>query len=154
GETPAEEAVRSSPPAPMPRLELGEPKPRPMPRLKLTEPGPSLGRPSRELAGLRALVTGSTGGIGKAIALEFAAAGAAVIVHGRRAEAAAAVANQVEAQGVACRVFLADLAEPEECRRLVEAAWEECGPLHVWVNNAGADVLTGEAADWSFLDKL
>ena len=48
--------------------------------------GPS---PGRELAGLRALVTGSTSGIGRAIALELAAAGADVIVHGRRSRAGA-----------------------------------------------------------------
>src|SRR5437868_9211944 len=49
----------------------------------------------KELAGLRVLVTGSTGGIGRAIALELAAAGADVIVHGRRETAAAEAEAQI-----------------------------------------------------------
>ena len=42
----------------------------------------------------------------------------------------------------------------EECRHLVRDAWEEWGPIDIWVNNAGADILTGEAADWPFAHKL
>jgi len=55
--------------------------------------------PGRELAGLRALVTGSTGGIGRAIALELAQGGADVIVHGRSADAAEATAYEVRRAG-------------------------------------------------------
>jgi 2-amino-4-hydroxy-6-hydroxymethyldihydropteridine diphosphokinase len=110
---------------------------------------------SRELRGARALITGSTSGIGRAIALELAAAGAAVIIHGRRSPARAEeVAQQARALGVPARVLLADLRLEPECRRLVEAAWAEGGGVDVWVNNAGADTLTGEAADWSFERKL
>src|SRR5262249_30321233 len=46
-------------------------------------PRPAVANPGKELAGMKALVTGSTGGIGRAIALELAAAGADVIIHGR-----------------------------------------------------------------------
>jgi 3-oxoacyl-[acyl-carrier protein] reductase len=115
------------------------------------KPAPSTGR---ELAGLRALVTGSTRGIGRAIALEFAAAGAEVIVHGRGAEQAERVVGELDELGVASEYILADLAEPEECRRLVETAWDAWGPIDIWVNNAGADVLTSDQADWPFLRKL
>src|SRR5207244_6286665 len=59
-----------------------------------------------ELTGLRALVTGSTSGIGRAIALELAAAGAEIIVHGRNAAAAEAVAAQFNLD-VPSRVLLA-----------------------------------------------
>jgi 2-amino-4-hydroxy-6-hydroxymethyldihydropteridine diphosphokinase len=107
-----------------------------------------------ELAGLRALVTGSTGGIGRAIALELASAGADVIVHGRRGDAAGAVVGEVEERGVESGFILADLREQRECRLLAETAWDSWGPLDIWVNNAGADVLTGEAADWPFARKL
>ncbi len=86
-----------------------------------------------ELTGLRAVVTGSTGGIGKAIADKLTRAGAEVITHGRRAPA------QLQA----------DLSHPAACPALVEQAWA-IGDIDIWVNNAGADVLTGEAADWSF----
>src|SRR5262249_47552147 len=40
------------------------------------------------------------------------------------------------------------------CRRLVEVAWDSWGPIDIWVNNAGADTLTGAAAHWPFLRKL
>jgi 2-amino-4-hydroxy-6-hydroxymethyldihydropteridine diphosphokinase len=111
--------------------------------------------PGWELAGLRALVTGSTRGIGRSIALELAAAGADVIVHGRRSrEAAEEVAGQARVAGVRSAVLLADLRDPGECRRLAEAAWELWRGLDIWVNNAGADTLTGEAAQWPFERKL
>jgi 2-amino-4-hydroxy-6-hydroxymethyldihydropteridine diphosphokinase len=111
--------------------------------------------PGRELTGLRALVTGSTSGIGRAIALELAAGGADILVHGRRSrDAAEQVADQVRQAGVRGGGILADLRDPEECRRLVEAAWAEWHGLDIWVNNAGADTLTGEAAHWPFERKL
>jgi NAD(P)-dependent dehydrogenase (short-subunit alcohol dehydrogenase family) len=111
-------------------------------------------RRSTELAGLRALVTGSTSGIGRAIALELGAGGADVIVHGRKVEAADAVVAQLSALGVQSRVLLADLGEEEECHRLVRTAWEMTGGVDIWVNNAGADTLTGEAGRWPFERKL
>ncbi|MGH7169943.1 MAG: 2-amino-4-hydroxy-6-hydroxymethyldihydropteridine diphosphokinase [Gemmataceae bacterium] len=111
--------------------------------------------PGRELAGRRALVTGSTSGIGRAIALELAAAGADVIVHGRRAaQAAEETAARIRLVGVHGEVRLADLSDTDACRRLVEEAWACWGGLDVWINNAGADTLTGEAANWSFERKL
>ena len=109
---------------------------------------------ARELQGQTALVTGSTSGIGRAIALELAAAGARVIIHGRRSEAADDVAAEIEENGGKAHVLLGNLVQLEECRRLVDTAWEEWGPLDIWVNNAGADVLTGEAADWPFAHRL
>jgi 3-oxoacyl-[acyl-carrier protein] reductase len=120
------------------------------------EPGE---RPARvalgkELQGMRALVTGSTGGIGKAIALELASAGAAVVVHGRRSSAAEEVADAIADMGGTADVLLGNLLQLEECRRLVATAWDEWGPIDIWINNAGADVLTGEAASWPFAHKL
>jgi 2-amino-4-hydroxy-6-hydroxymethyldihydropteridine diphosphokinase len=108
----------------------------------------------RELTGLRALVTGSTSGIGRAIALELASAGADVIVHGRRSDAAEQVAAEVRQQQVRGGVVLADLHDPDACAELVRRAWAEWGGLDIWVNNAGADTLTGTAANWTFERKL
>jgi 2-amino-4-hydroxy-6-hydroxymethyldihydropteridine diphosphokinase len=108
----------------------------------------------RELAGLRAAVTGSTSGIGRAIALELAEAGADVLVHGRRSAEALEVAAQVRVRGGRSEFLLADLREPEACTRLAAQAWEVWGGLDVWVNNAGGDTLTGAAARWSFERKL
>ncbi|HZY88495.1 MAG TPA: 2-amino-4-hydroxy-6-hydroxymethyldihydropteridine diphosphokinase, partial [Gemmataceae bacterium] len=113
--------------------------------------GPS---PGRELTGLRALVTGSTGGIGRAVALELAAGGADVIVHGRRSAVAEEVAAQVRVSGGRSATMLADLSDAAACARLAEEAWGLWGGLDVLVNNAGADTLTGEAARWPFERKL
>jgi 2-amino-4-hydroxy-6-hydroxymethyldihydropteridine diphosphokinase len=107
---------------------------------------------SDELIGLRALVTGSTSGIGRAIAWEFARAGADVIIHGRRSrEEAAMVADTIVGlRGRRSHVLMADIRSPTECARLAEEAWSFWGGLDVFVSNAGADVVTGDAADWSF----
>ena len=111
--------------------------------------------PARELAGLRAIVTGSTSGIGRAIALELASAGADVIVHGQRsADAAEEVARQIRSANVNCQVILADFRAPAACVRLAEDAWNVWGHLDLCINNAGADTLTGEAARWPFERKL
>jgi 2-amino-4-hydroxy-6-hydroxymethyldihydropteridine diphosphokinase len=104
----------------------------------------------RELTGLKVLVTGSTRGIGRAIALELAAAGADVLIHGRQSAAAEEVTCLVQSHRVRAHWIVADLRLSEECERLSALAWKEWDGLDVWVNNAGADTLTGEAAAWPF----
>jgi 3-oxoacyl-[acyl-carrier protein] reductase len=103
---------------------------------------------------LRALVTGSTSGIGRAIALQLASAGADVLIHGRSAPLAEEVAGLAAAQDVRSQIVLADLRQLEDCHRLVWKAWEVWDGLDIWINNAGADTLTGEAGSWSFEQKL
>ncbi len=103
---------------------------------------------------LTAVVTGSTSGIGRAIALALAADGADVLVHGRRAESAAAVAAGIHALGRSASTVLADLAEPAEIERLVDEAWAALGRIDLWINNAGADVLTGGALHRPFAERL
>jgi 3-oxoacyl-[acyl-carrier protein] reductase len=111
--------------------------------------------PGRELMGLRAAVTGSTSGIGRATALALAAGGADVVIHGRRSrQSAEEVAALVRTHGVRTAIVLADLRQEQDCRRLVEEAWQSWGGVEVWVNNAGADTLTGEAGRWPFERKL
>jgi 3-oxoacyl-[acyl-carrier protein] reductase len=106
------------------------------------------------LEGQTAVVTGSSSGIGRAIALEFARAGANVLMHARQNRAGAEeVTAEIQALGREARLELADLSEPAEQDLLVELAWN-WRPIDVWVNNAGADVLTGDAAHWSFEQKL
>jgi 3-oxoacyl-[acyl-carrier protein] reductase len=100
-------------------------------------------------------VTGASSGIGAAIAEAFAAAGATVLLTYRRSEAAAgAVAGRITAGGGRALVARADLGTRAGCEALVAEAREQLGGLDVWVNNAGADVLTGEEADWDWERKL
>lgn len=108
----------------------------------------------KTLLGLRTLVTGSTSGIGLAIARAFAAAGADVVVHGRRAESAAGVAAELAATGVRSHSLVADLRHRVAGQRLVSEAWDLWQGLDVIVLNAGADTLTGPAADWPFERKF
>jgi 2-amino-4-hydroxy-6-hydroxymethyldihydropteridine diphosphokinase len=109
----------------------------------------------QELLGLRALVTGSTSGIGKAIAIELARGGADVIVHGRRSkDAAKEVAASVRELGRTSAAIMADLIDSSACNRLVNEAWSTWGGIDLLITNAGADVVTGDAADWSFERKL
>jgi len=110
-----------------------------------------------ELAGRTAVVTGASSGIGRAIALELAAAGASVVVHARtNGGAAEAVCHEIRAKYGEDRatVMLYDLRESENREALVRAAWEWCEGIDIWVNNAGADILTGEAGHWGFDQKL
>jgi 3-oxoacyl-[acyl-carrier protein] reductase len=101
-----------------------------------------------------AVVTGSSSGIGRAIAIALAGAGAHVLVHARRNEMdAAEVALHARSRGRETRVLLADLSVQHAQDQLVEDAWN-WRPIDIWINNAGADVLTGEAAGWSFEEKL
>ena len=109
---------------------------------------------NRDLAGQRAVVTGATSGIGRAIALELAAAGADVLVHGRSSERAEMVAGQCAAFGVRSRFKLADLRDVAQLPMLVENAWNIWNGVDIWINNAGADTLTGAAGHWTFADKL
>jgi 3-oxoacyl-[acyl-carrier protein] reductase len=109
----------------------------------------------RRLDGMRAVVTGASSGIGAAIAEAFGGAGAAVLVtHRDSAERASEVAERIARLGGSALVEQADLGTRAACEALVEQARERLGGLDVWVNNAGADVLTGEAAEWDWEQKL
>jgi 3-oxoacyl-[acyl-carrier protein] reductase len=109
----------------------------------------------RRLDGLRAVVTGASSGIGAAIAEAFGAEGATVLMtHRDSAAAASAVAERIVQRGGRALLAQADLGTRAGCEALVAQAPERLGGLDVWVNNAGADVLTGEAADWDWERKL
>ena len=109
-----------------------------------------------DLDGQTILVTGATSGIGRSVARQLAAAGAAVLIHGRRQEAAATVAEELAAQGrgAAAGTILADLATLAGCEQLVTAAADLCPRLDAVCLIAGADTLTGPAARLDFAGKL
>jgi 3-oxoacyl-[acyl-carrier protein] reductase len=107
------------------------------------------------LAGLHAVVTGASSGIGRAIAETFAVEGAAVLLtHRASPERAREVADAIQARGGRALVAQADLGTRDACERLVDEAHEQLGRLDIWVNNAGVDVLTGDAAAWEWEHKL
>jgi NAD(P)-dependent dehydrogenase (short-subunit alcohol dehydrogenase family) len=93
---------------------------------------------NRTLEGRTALVTGSTSGIGRAVAVHLAAAGADVIVHGRDAARGAVVVDEIVEMGGSARFVAADLTDAVELERLVA----EVGPVDVLVNNAGRAVFS------------
>ena len=87
----------------------------------------------RDLEGKVALVTGATSGIGKAAAVQLAAQGATVVVHGRDGTRGVAVVAEIENAGGSARFVGADLGEPAEALRLAD----EVGDVDILVNNAG-----------------
>ncbi len=90
-----------------------------------------------ELAGQVAVVTGSARNIGRAIAEGLAAAGAAVIVNARTSKAEVEeVAAGIMARGGRARAVIADVADPQGARELVEAAVAEFGRIDILINNA------------------
>jgi len=95
--------------------------------------------PPDDLRGRTCLVTGSTDGHGKAVALALAARGADVVLHARSRAKALAVRDEVAraAGGKAPEILLADLARPGEIDAAVASFLASGRPLHVLVNNAG-----------------
>lgn len=89
------------------------------------------------LSGRTAVVTGSTRGIGRAIAEKLAQEGAVVIVSGRSQEQADQVAADIEAAGGKAIGVAADVADPESAEALIKAAIDETGRIDILVNNAG-----------------
>jgi 3-oxoacyl-[acyl-carrier protein] reductase len=107
------------------------------------------------LSSLRAVVTGASTGIGRAIALELARGGARTIVHCRRSlEAARAVCAEIQSTGGEAHVLSADVGRPNSARELIEAAWNHWNGIDIWINNAGVDLLTGEGASLDYAEKL
>ncbi len=105
---------------------------------------------------LVAVVTGSSSGIGRATALRLAGDGYSVVLHARANLAGVQqTADEIFSQfGRTSLCILSDVQCDRARRDLVRAAFAWRGGVDVWVNNAGADVLTTEAKAWAFEKKL
>lgn len=105
---------------------------------------------SFSLDGKVAIVTGASSGLGVAFATGLAEAGADIAICARRVEKLEQTKGQVEALGRRCVAVRADVANPDDCNSVVEAAVEQLGKVDVLINNAGigtAVPATREAPD-------
>ncbi|MGH9689403.1 MAG: SDR family NAD(P)-dependent oxidoreductase [Candidatus Acidiferrales bacterium] len=84
-----------------------------------------------------AIVTGAGRGIGRAIALKFAAEGASIFLAARTAKEVDAVAAEITKAGGKAVAIAADVARASDCERVVKAAQNAFGSIHILVNNAG-----------------
>ncbi len=108
-----------------------------------------------DLDGKFVLVTGASSGIGKAIALGCAAAGADLAITFRRNRLGAeGTAVEIRDRGRRAEVIETDVSRSEDIDSLVEAVSKRFGRVDAWINNAGADILTGEGARLSRREKL
>jgi gluconate 5-dehydrogenase len=108
-----------------------------------------------DLSGRLALLTGSSAGIGLALARGLAGAGAAVVLNGRRADKLADVATQLRAQGATVHTMPFDVGDAQAVAAAVARIEAEIGPIDILVNNAGmqkrAPLQDFEQADWQQL---
>jgi len=93
--------------------------------------------PRRELSGARAILSGASSGIGRALAIEMARAGVAQVLVARRADRLAELAGHVASLGGKVEIVAGDVTDPLVRRRALDAAKERFGGLDILVNNAG-----------------
>jgi 2-deoxy-D-gluconate 3-dehydrogenase len=98
-----------------------------------------------KLKGKVALITGSTRGIGKDLALGFAKEGGDVIINGRNLEKAKAVAKEIESLGVRSAAISADVSLSQDVTRMVDEGITAFGRIDILVNNAGVNPFILEA---------
>ena len=107
------------------------------------------------LADRRAVVTGGSTGIGRAVVLALAEEGATVVINYQHSQCAAlSCAAEVRERGGRAVVIQADVACAQQMERLVADAVVALGGIDIWVNMAGADILTGEGANLPDHEKL
>ncbi len=108
-----------------------------------------------DLSGRRIAVTGAARGIGRAIAVEFAGAGADLVLHARgTSPEALAVCEECRQLGRKVDLVTQDFSGPCDWQGFVDRAWSFDRPVDAWINNAGADLLTTPDSSRSFADKL
>jgi 3-oxoacyl-[acyl-carrier protein] reductase len=107
------------------------------------------------LEGKIVLVTGASSGIGRAIAIQSAKAGADLVITYRKNQSGAeATARAIQAAGRRAEIARTDVSRREDVALLTDQVRNAFGRVDVWINNAGADILTGEGGRLSRLEKL
>ncbi len=91
----------------------------------------------KSLQGKVAIITGASRGLGKAIAKEFAAAGAKVVLSGRSKDQIEKTAADLKAQGMEATAFVCNVSDPAQIEALARFAIQTYGHFELWVNNAG-----------------
>src|SRR5918994_4548454 len=123
--------------------------------LKKLPPAGVGGEAAAVLHGKSVLVTGASSGIGRAIALRCAQAGADLaITYRKNQEGAEATAREIRDLGHRAEVLRSDISRLEDIEALVGRLGQAFNRVDVWVNNAGADILTGDAGRLSRVEKL
>ncbi len=101
---------------------------------------------------LRAIITGASSGIGKAVAINFARAGIDVALIGRSLDKLKAVAEAAHAEGVEALIYQVDLSQIEEVKEQISAIAKDLGQVDILVNNAGmgytSTLANTSLADW------
>jgi NAD(P)-dependent dehydrogenase (short-subunit alcohol dehydrogenase family) len=108
---------------------------------------------SRSVKGLTVLVTGGSRGLGHAMALAFAEAGADVAIVSRKLDACEATAREVEARGVRAFPYACHMGRWDEIEPMANAVWDALGKVDILVNNAGMSPLypsLGEVTERAF----
>ncbi|MBT7951693.1 MAG: SDR family oxidoreductase [Gammaproteobacteria bacterium] len=107
------------------------------------------------LQGKTAVITGASSGIGQGIASSFAREGAHVIVNYNKSEQSARkVVEEIRAKGGKASAIQADISSQDGINRLLAESQTILGAIDIWVNNAGADILTGANASADDQQKL
>ena len=102
-----------------------------------------------DLTGKTALITGGSRGLGREIALAYAAAGADVIVASRNIQNCEVVAKEVEAMGRKALPIAAHIGHWEECDRLIDEVYGQFSKIDILVNNAGKSHVYNKLSDIS-----
>ena len=101
------------------------------------------------------VVTGASSGIGESIATTFAREGAHVVVNYNSSKGKAEdIVKKINGAGGRAVAIRANVANSNDVTFLIDEALSELGQIDIWVNNAGADILTGKGAELSEQDKL